>query len=592
MYMRTCIPTLECPKAPAIQMHPSTVHHVLYSSLGDVKWDSFQIQYTGKKPDIDVPSWMSSSYDVWFRDPWEVIQNMLANPIFTGEMDYCPYHKFSLSNDECQWKDFMSGDWAWDQADEISKDPSTIGLTFVPVILGSNKTTVSVGTGNNKYYPLYASINAVAIIGFLAIPKTMCQYATDPRFQKFRHQLFHSSLSQILQTLRPGMTNSENHFHCVIYGLGPYITDYDEQVLLACIVRGWCPRCLAPCDNLDHDALDHFEEGTSGEFWNDYGIVGDLIPFTNDFPCANINKLIAPDILHQLIKGTFKDHLITWVEEYLEVTYRTYEVYLPAIESHVSLEIVQAFHTLLDFCYYVCQNIISETTLMQIQDALASAPNSLCSSITESKHIKAVKEPWQHSSHFNALSQMLQTNQRLDKLAAMQADFTSQGMMNGTAKTVPALTIELGIPQLSALVCQFLFEQLHPNNPQDLSDIPEFQFPNYDASSRFYAPSDIKLEGLQGLDVAHVLCFFSFFFKGSTFPCAVIHWFNTIGFAPNHSPNISIIHIDSIYHAAHLIPVYGTHFISCDLKFHYSYDSFWFYYVNKYADHHAFKIAF
>jgi Plavaka transposase len=40
-------------------------------------------------------------------------------------------------------------------------------------------------------------------------------------------------------------------------------------------------------------------------------------PFTNDFPRADIHELISPDILHQLIKGTFKDHLVTWVEEYL-----------------------------------------------------------------------------------------------------------------------------------------------------------------------------------------------------------------------------------------------------------------------------------
>jgi hypothetical protein len=32
---------------------------------------------------------------------------------------------------------------------------------FVPVILGSNKTTVSVATGHNEYYPLYASIGNV-----------------------------------------------------------------------------------------------------------------------------------------------------------------------------------------------------------------------------------------------------------------------------------------------------------------------------------------------------------------------------------------------------------------------------------------------
>ncbi|KAF8220422.1 hypothetical protein L208DRAFT_1333811, partial [Tricholoma matsutake] len=57
------------------------------------------------------------------------------------------------------------------------------------------------------------------------------------------------------------------------------------------------------------------------------------------------------------------------------------------------------------------------------------APNGLCSSITESKHIKALKEPWWHSSHFEVLSQMLLTNQHLDKLAAAQDDFADHRML-------------------------------------------------------------------------------------------------------------------------------------------------------------------
>jgi len=60
------------------------------------------------------------------------------------------------------------------------------------------------------------------------------------------------------------------------------------------------------------------------------------------------------------------------------------------------------------------------------------APNGLCSSITESKHIKAVKEPWRRSSRYEALSQMLLTNQRLDKLAAARTDFADHGMLQGT----------------------------------------------------------------------------------------------------------------------------------------------------------------
>ena len=42
-----------------------------------------------------------------------------------------------------------------------------------------------------------------------------------------------------------------------------------------------------------------------------------LQPFTEDFPRADIHELIAPDILHQLIKGAFKDHIVTWIQNYI-----------------------------------------------------------------------------------------------------------------------------------------------------------------------------------------------------------------------------------------------------------------------------------
>ena len=160
------------------------------------------------------------------------------------------------------------------------KDPETHGSTICPIILGSDKTTVSVATGQNEYYPLYMSNglthnnvrrahrNAVTLIAFLAIPKSMdsiffpdliswltvtCfkankEHEDSDEFRKFRRQLFHGSINRILQTLKPGMKvpqvirYADGHYRRTIFGLGPYIADYPEQVLLACIVQNWCPR--------------------------------------------------------------------------------------------------------------------------------------------------------------------------------------------------------------------------------------------------------------------------------------------------------------------------------------------------------------
>lgn len=55
--------------------------------------------------------------------------------------------------------------------------------------------------------------------------------------------------------------------------------------------------------------------------WFDYSLVPDFQPYTTKFPRADIYELLTPDLLHQVIKGTFKDHLVTWVEEYLKITH-------------------------------------------------------------------------------------------------------------------------------------------------------------------------------------------------------------------------------------------------------------------------------
>ncbi|KAG8214013.1 hypothetical protein J3R82DRAFT_10768 [Butyriboletus roseoflavus] len=80
-----------------------------------------------------------------------------TNPEFNDHVDYVPYWDFMHTDNTHRYEHLMSGDWAWTQ-DDISQDACMHGATFVPIILGSDKTTVTVGTGQQDYWPVYMLI--------------------------------------------------------------------------------------------------------------------------------------------------------------------------------------------------------------------------------------------------------------------------------------------------------------------------------------------------------------------------------------------------------------------------------------------------
>ncbi|KAH9986224.1 hypothetical protein BJV77DRAFT_1061839 [Russula vinacea] len=537
----------------------------------------------------------------------------------------------------------MSADWAWSQADEIAKDASKHGAMFVPVVAGSDKTTVSVATGHQEYHPIYMSPgnltniarhsqgNMLLPVAFLPIPKTSKKHRQTAKFRTVCRQIYHASLARVFEPLKNGMETPElvkcpdGRFYCAVYGLGPYIADYPEQVWLACIVQGWCPKCGAHPENLDAPGAQHRTQALTafqvnlydpGVLWTDFGLRADVTPFTNKFPRADIHDLLAPDLLHQVIKGAFKDHLVAWINEYLYEEYgqtranaiiedidhrisavppfpglrrfpdgrdfaqwtgddskALMKVYLAAVAGHVPSEMVKCLSALLDFCYIARRNALTADDLEDLQQALThfhhhrevfigtagvngerislprqhslvhylrsiqrfGSPNGLCSSITESKHIKAVKEPWRRSSQYKALAQMLETNSRLDKITSARQVFYPLGMLEGTTlsyaamilrgeapqpratanhngdnedddhgpargpKAVEDLAAHIGQPKLPELLRQFLYDQLNPNSnipstEVDLEDCPRFMgsiYVYHSAIARFYAPSDL-----------------------------------------------------------------------------------------------------
>jgi hypothetical protein len=145
-------------------------------------------------------------------------------------------------------------------------------------------------------------------------------------------------------------------------------------------------------------------------------------------------------------------------------------VWVPALEGFVPQDIIRCFNAYLDFCYIARSTIFTQPTLDRLDGALNrfreyrqvfqhigirdptpagfslprqhamahyrqhienfGAPNGLCSSITESKHISAVKRPWRRSSRYNAIHQIMRTNCRAEKLTAARAHFTSHGMLD------------------------------------------------------------------------------------------------------------------------------------------------------------------
>ncbi|KAF8415957.1 hypothetical protein L210DRAFT_3616358 [Boletus edulis BED1] len=709
---------------------PFIDHKDLYDAidatpLGDVPWESFKLKYDGERPAV-VPPWMNQSYEFWFRPAYSLVADMLSHTDFEGEIDYVPYRDFSKDNEERHYENFLSGDWAWTQVDKIADDPTTHGGMFVPIILSSDKTTVSVATGQNDYWPVYLSIGnihnnvqrahrkGVELLAFLAIPKAVKKYVDDPLFRRFKKQLFHAAMSKILSSLQPGMSTPQvmkcpdRHFRHVIFGIGPYIADYPEQVLISGIVQNWCGRCLAFPNDLDGGGAPRtlevtqalIDEFSVGVLWDEWGIDGNVVPFTDDFPHANICQLLAPDILHQLVKGTFKDHLVEWVGKYLELEHRKagakerladidqriaaappfpglrrfpdgrgftqwtgddskalMKVYLPALEGHVPDNVICTFCAFFEFCYI---NVITDGILycevfrdigvcpdgfaLPRQHSLThyeslirlfGVPNGLCTSITESRHITAVKKPWRHSNKHNVLGQILRTNQCLSQLTAAHADFEArdredqsidEDLLAGVVDEQPELAHSdvklahkpayhraknaLALAIFNLATATFV-------SPSDPSGIGSMRHETIHALPSWhqgpaqydcvYVSTDDTKNGMLGMDITCVYCFFSFTHtNGQIFPCALVHWFDRVidepdeltgmwmvspSFLEDGSHNLGVIHVDSIIRAAHLLPVFGDEPVPPYVTFHNSLNIYRGFYVNRFADHHAFELA-
>jgi len=302
-----------------------------------------------------------------------------------------------------------------------------------PVILASDKTALTQFGGDKKAWPVYLTIGNISkdvrrrpsshstvLLGY--VPVSNLKGFSESTRQVAGYSLFHRCMRSLLQPLNDAGRNgvemvcADGMIRRVFPILAAYVADHPEQCLVACCMENRCPRCVVGRNERgDHEeyllrsqtetlrTLERHQKGEDPHLFDDEGLRAVHYPFWADLPHTDIFSCITPDILHQLHKGVFKDHLYQWccdiagkrevnsrfqvMPEYHGLRHFTKgisgisqwtgkefkemeKVFLGVITGLVPDQVVLAVQAFLDFLYYAQYQSHTEDTLSRMQDAL------------------------------------------------------------------------------------------------------------------------------------------------------------------------------------------------------------------------------
>ncbi|KAJ3911791.1 hypothetical protein F5877DRAFT_93729 [Lentinula edodes] len=242
----------------------------------------------------EVP--MTEEVELWRRDPIECIKELMEDSRFEEHMRYAPERMFTDETMHMRAIDEMwTGDWWWATQKLLPE-----GSTIAPIILASDKTQLSTLSGDKSAWPGY--------------------------------RLFHDCMGMLLEELivagdphKGGvkMLCSDGKIRFVFPLLAAYVADFPEQCLVVCCQENRCPKCTAqekelgdPLHSILRDpdrTIQSLQKAANGENTSAVTLGLRLVtPFWASLPLCNIFHCITPDILHQLHKGVFKDHIVKW----------------------------------------------------------------------------------------------------------------------------------------------------------------------------------------------------------------------------------------------------------------------------------------
>ncbi|KAH7907825.1 hypothetical protein BJ138DRAFT_1013929 [Hygrophoropsis aurantiaca] len=399
---------------------------------GGVKWECEELTIQGDCLDINGKP-LTETLELWHRDPVEIMKELIGNPLFKDVMAYEPQKVFVDAEGKNRViNEMWTADWWWKVQEQLPK-----GATVAPVILSSDKTTLSQFRGDKSAWPLYLTLGNISksirrqpsshstvLIGYIPVGKYDCY--TDKSKQFARYRVFHYCVRLVLESLakagREGvkMVCSDGYERWMWPIIAAYVADYPEQCLVACCMENRCPICKVGRDergmhaenplrdkNETLDLLRRQEENThtlaSSKLYQDLGLRHVVPPFWADLPFCNIFEAFTPDLLHQLHKGVFKDHLVKWCtaivgEKEIDSRFRAMSgyaglrhfkngissvsqwtgrehkemerVFVGLLAGAVEDRVLKAVKSILDFIYFASLHSHTSSTLQGLQTAL------------------------------------------------------------------------------------------------------------------------------------------------------------------------------------------------------------------------------